>query len=157
MIEGARNRLAESRRALMDAITDLDEEGFRGRAAHGEWTVAETLAHLLDAERFLGEQVMRALAPGRHTVPSRTDEERSEGARQAQRMPVPQIVHALLAQRRDTLRLLEGLSDEQLARAVQHLRRGRVDVAWLFQRMASHEAEHAAQITTLRRRGEARA
>lgn len=157
MSEEPRSRLAEGRRSLMDAIAGLDEEGFRRRAAQGEWTVAETLAHLLEVERFLTAQIKQARSDGSPSIPSRTDEQRNAAAKQAQRMPVPQIVHALLAQRRDTLRQLDGMPEEQLARALRHPRWGEVDVRWLFQHIAAHEAEHAAQIQALRERIEVKA
>jgi hypothetical protein len=50
------------------------------------------------------------------------------------------------------VRLLTGLSSRQLARSVRHPRWGERSVAWLFQRAAEHEAEHAAQLEALRAR-----
>jgi hypothetical protein len=65
-------------------------------------------------------------------------------------MLVPQIVHGLLASRRDTLAFLEGLTPEQLARPVRHPAYG--DVGRLFPHIAEHEVEHAHQIQTVRER-----
>lgn len=134
----------------MDAIAGLDEQGFRVRTQSGEWTAAEVLAHLLSTERLFTQRARAALDQVDFVITPRTEDERQEGARMAQRMPVPQIVHGLLAQRRDTLRLLDGLSDEHLARSVRHPRWGEQSVAWLFRRIAEHEAEHAEQVRSLR-------
>jgi hypothetical protein len=65
-------------------------------------------------------------------------------------MPVPQIVHGLLARRRDTLLLLEPLAPDRLARTVRHTRMGEMSVSALMRKVADHETEHAAQITSMR-------
>ncbi len=137
----------------MDAITGLDDSAFRARAASGEWTAAEVLAHLLATERILADRAHVVLAQDNPFFASMTDEERSEHAGSAQRKPVPQIVHGLLAQRRDVLRLLEPLTAQQLARPYRHERRGDLTEASLFARMAEHESEHAGQIVLLRSAG----
>ena len=136
----------------MEAIAGLDEEGFRARPAPGEWSPAEVLAHLLLDEAKLLEYAGAALQADA-AIPFITDEERETHAEDAaRRMPVPQIVHGLLARRRDTLALLERLTPEQLDRPVRHPAYGDVRVARLFQHVAEHEEEHAHQIRTVRER-----
>jgi hypothetical protein len=146
-------RLNESRDALMAAITGLDEATFRARTSAGDWTPGEVLTHLLAVERARLEQVRTVLAQDNAFVRWIDDEELDQQTRAAaQRMPVPQIVHGLLAQRRDVVDLLATLSQEQLERLYQHERRGEHTAGWLFQRMAEHEFEHAEQIRSLRNR-----
>jgi len=141
--------LETSRAELMDAMAGLDEAGFRTRPDSATWSVAETLAHLLDTERTVRTDAEAAREQHDYFVTSKTDAE-GEAARLAQRMAVPQLVHGLLAERRDTLRLLAGLSGEDLERPLRHEARGELKVGWLFRHLAEHEAEHAAQIRTLR-------
>jgi hypothetical protein len=143
-------RLEQSRRSLMDAIAGLDEEGFRLRPREGEWTAAEVLAHILMTEHIFAGRARAVLAQENPPVASISDEERSGHARSAQRMPVPQIVHGLLAQRRDVVGLLKPLSPQQLRRPFRHERRGELAAGWLFQRLAEHEEEHAEQIRSQR-------
>ena len=145
-----RQELEASRTILMDAIAGLDEESFRARPAPSEWTAAEVLAHLLHIEGVQAERVHAALTQVDFIATVITEEQCHEQAKLAQRMPVPQILHGLLARRRDTLRLLEGLSQQQLARSFQHPERGELMVGDVFQRIAKHEEEHAAQIRALR-------
>jgi hypothetical protein len=83
-------------------------------------------------------------------VQSRGDQAHIDGAKSAQRMPVPQIVHGLLARRRDTLLLLEPLAPEHLARTVRHSRMGEMSVSALMRKVVDHETEHARQITAMR-------
>ena len=142
--------LEQSRAELMDAMAGLDEAGFRTRPDSATWSVAEALAHLLDTERTLRTDAEAAREQHDYFVTSKTDAERQEAARLAQRMAVPQLVHGLLAERRDTLRLLAGLSREELERPLRHEARGELKVGWLFRHLAEHEADHAAQIRTLR-------
>jgi len=139
-------RLEQSRRSLMEAIAGLDEEGFRARPQQGGWTAAETLAHLLITERNSTGRARTALAEDNPQFAWVSDDQLEEQARSAQRMPVPQIVHGLLAQRRDVVTLLEPLSPQQLARPYRQERRGRLTVGWLLQHIAEHEEEHAGQI-----------
>jgi uncharacterized damage-inducible protein DinB len=144
-------KLEASRQALMDAIAGLDEEGFRARPASGEWTAAEVLAHLLADEPKLLVYAQAALEAGDIAVEATSDEDREKLAKDAaQRVPVPQILHGLLAARRDTLGQLEALSPEQLARPVRQAAHGGTTVGRLFQHIAEHEGAHATQIRTIR-------
>lgn len=140
----------------MDAIAGLDEEGFRLRPREGEWTAAEILAHLWAAEGLYVGRVEAALTTDDLLVTVRDEAERESDAKLAQRVPVPQIIHGLLAQRRDTLRRLRELSPEQLGRRLRHPQHGDVTIAWLFQRLAEHEEEHAEQIRSQRAQPAAR-
>ena len=142
--------LERSRAALMEAIAGLDEEGFRRRAAAGVWNAAEALAHLLALEQRMLLLARTALTEDNPSVQSRGEAQQLEEAKAAQRMPVPQIVHGLLAQRRDTLLALEPLSQQQLARTIQHSRMGEMTVGGLVLRIVHHETEHAGQIVSMR-------
>ncbi len=136
----------------MDAIAGMDEEAFRARRRSGEWNGAEVLAHVLAVETLLAERAENALTREGYVATRATEEELDEQARRmAQRMPVPQILHGLLAQRRDTLRLLGGLSPSDLSRTFQHPRLGEHNVAGIFEHLAEHDREHGEQIAALRR------
>jgi hypothetical protein len=141
-------RLEASRQALMDAITGLNEEGFRARAASGEPNAAEALARLLYDEADL-----LAIAIARHegdAAPAASDERDQRMKEAAQRMPAPQVLHGLLAQRRETLRHLDALPPEVLARRVEDPEHGEVSVATIFDGIARREAEQAKLIRSLR-------
>jgi uncharacterized damage-inducible protein DinB len=128
------DQLERSRRSLMDAIAGLDEETLRTRTGGTAWTTAELLAHLWSAEATLIQRSQLGTALDL-LERLRSDDGRDEARQLAQRMPVPQIVHALLAQRRDTLRALRD-------------RGGALDA--LAAEIARHEMEHAAEVRRLR-------
>lgn len=143
-------QLETSRMTLMNAVNALDDEGFRRRSDAGGWTVAEVLAHVLEMERVLMSWAHEAISIDDVEVTPISDDERREQASSAQRMAVPQLIHGLLACRRDTVRFLEGLSERELARPLLHPDWGSLTVSLLFQRAAEHEAAHATQIRALR-------
>lgn len=139
----------------MDAVAGMDDEGFRDRSAVGRWTAAEVLAHVLEMERVLMAWAAEAISTDDVAVTAVTDEERHAQAGLAKRMSVPQVIHGLLARRRDTSHLLEGLSESVLERPLFHPEWGALSVAMLFERVAEHEETHACQIKALRVEAEA--
>jgi len=131
--------LEASRGSLMKSIAGLDEAAFRARPAAGR-SPAEVLAHLLVTEE-------EALALARaDPAPADSDDE----GRLAQRTVVPQIIHGLLARRRESARLLDEGSPNELGRRLGHPRWGALSVAGLFQRLAAHESEHAGELAASR-------
>lgn len=115
----------------MNAIAGLDEEGFRARGSAGASTVAELLAALLLTEQRLAEHTQSTT----RTVESSEEERRTL----AKRTAVPQVIHGLLARRRETQRLVERSASEQLA-----------PLAQTVQRIVEYEGEQVARIRELR-------
>jgi DinB family protein len=103
----------------------------------GEWSIAEVLAHLFASEQRAcarvetsppgplsdfgegegtalpaeeGEVARARMGRGRERAPELTDEERSEEARRGRAVPVPQIIHGLLASRRRLERAMGGVA-----------------------------------------------
>lgn len=150
LAEQLSHRLQSSRTALMDAITGMDDTSFRARTEPGVWTPAELLAHLLSTERIFIDRARRTVERDDYTVTPVADDIRSEHIGMAQRMPVPQLVHGLLAQRRDTASFVASLSDEDLARTLNHPVRGEQTASWQIEHAIEHEMEHAAEIQARR-------
>jgi uncharacterized damage-inducible protein DinB len=128
----------------MTAINGLDDAGFRARPASGAWTAAELLAHLLSTERIFIDRARKAVEQDGYLVTPVSDEVREEHLSMAKRMPVPQLVHGLLAQRRDTLQFVESLSRGQLLHRLRHPIRGEQTALWQIEHVIEHELEHAA-------------
>ena len=66
--------------------------------------------------------------------------------------PVPQIIHGLLAVRRDLERLLQAveLHEDGLRLRVLQPERGVLSIEWMVRKVIDHENEHVAQIEALR-------
>jgi hypothetical protein len=154
-----RSNLAASRERLLQAIAGVSEDQFKRRppAADGgsapNWCIAEVLAHLLQQERLRAERIALALQRDGVAITPSPDEVQYEAARAGRGLPVPQLIHGLLASRREIERLLGQASSLPggLERANQHPRLGRQTVAWIIsEKVIAHEAEHVAQIEAIK-------
>ena len=153
-----RASLAEGRERLMRAIQGVSEEQFKRRPAAPEgeppaWSVAEVLAHLLSQEPLRAERIAVALLQDGTRIRPSLPEVHEQAARAGRVAAVPQLIHGLLAARRQTEKLLGAIeADERgLDRAVVHPENGRQTVRWLLaEKIIAHEREHVAQIETLR-------
>ena len=158
-VESLRTSLASGRERLLQSIAGVSEEQFKKRppVAGGDsaptWCIAEVLAHLLQQERLRAERIAQALErDGVTSVPS-ADEVHYEAARAGRGAPVPQLIHGLLASRRELERLLDRTAalEAGLERATIHPRLGRQSIAWILrEKVIAHEAEHVAQIEAIK-------
>jgi hypothetical protein len=141
--------LEESRARLFDAIRGLTEEQFRFVAADGDgWPIAAHLAHLLRIERVFAERARAALEQDEPHMPStRVQNDGDPGA--SQKLAVPQIIHGMLNARRDLVAVLDACDEAAVGRAIIHERLGRMDIAAIAAKMASHEAEHSVEVARL--------
>jgi uncharacterized damage-inducible protein DinB len=143
-----RSDLQGSRERLFALIRAVGEEQFRHVPPGESWSIAAHLAHLLRIERTFVERARRALTEDEPEIPS-TRVHNDDDLALAQRLAVPQIIHGMQAARRDLDALLGGCDGAALARAVRHQRLGRMTVADIAAKMASHEDEHAADVARL--------
>jgi uncharacterized damage-inducible protein DinB len=143
-------RLQASRAELMVAITGLDDTALRARTAAGVWTPAELLAHLLSTERIFIDRARKTVEQEHYVVTPVSADVREEHLGMAKRMPVPQIVHGLLAQRRDTLQFVVSLTRNDLERTLSHPVRGEQTALWQIEHVIEHENEHAQEIRARR-------
>lgn len=139
--------LQASREQLLAVVAGVTEEQFKRRppadaeALAGGWSIAEVLAHLLAAEQREGDRLEALLSGNPHAAPALTDEQRTAEARQGRAVPVPQVIHGLLAARRRIERALTAASLPELPDAVSHvIRHGVIE----------HESEHRAQIEAVK-------
>lgn len=155
-----RRDLATSRERLLNAIAGVSEEQFKRRPApptspdaEQGWSIAEVLAHLLASERLRAERIEVALKQDGAAIAPLSPEAQREGARAGRVAPVPQLIHGLLASRRQLERLLdeaEALPDG-LERGVTHPVNGRQTVRrMLREQVIDHEQEHVEQIEALK-------
>jgi hypothetical protein len=156
LIEG----LQACRARLFAAISGVTEEQFKRRPEPTEsdpdpWSIAEVLAHLLASERLRGDRIAMALDHDGVTITPSSPEAHEEGARAGRRVLIPQLVHGVLASRREVERQLArgAASEGGIDRAVLHPVLGRQTVEWMVgEKIIAHESEHAGQIEGLRGR-----
>ena len=152
-----RSELSAGREHLFAAIAGVSEEQFKRRplAVEGtpNWSIAEILAHLLYSERLWGTGIALALTQDGVKIQAGALEAREEDARRGRIAPVPQLVHGLLASRRQVELLLDqaALLEDGLQRYVLHPSDGRLTVEWMVrERVIAQEAGYVARIQALR-------
>jgi hypothetical protein len=148
-----RQSLAESRARLLDAIRGVTEEQFKKRPVEGGRCIAEVLALQLVSERLRAERIRLALEHDGAAVALSDPDAQEKSARAGRVAPVPQLIHGLLAARRELERLLDeaGALDGGLERAIVHPRDGRQTVEYLFTpQVAAQEVHFVRHIEGLR-------
>jgi hypothetical protein len=155
-----RERLDAGQRHMFLLLSGITEEQFKRRPTATDddprpWCIAEVLAHLLSIERLWAGRIALALAQDGATITPSPPEAHDEGARAGRQVPVPQLIHGLLGVRRDVEKLLEksrGRDRALLANTLWHPRlQERLDLSWMFAKVAGHAEEHADQVEALRR------
>jgi hypothetical protein len=158
-IDELRRSLAEVRARLIESISGVSEEQFKRRppatseAAGPNWCIAEVLAHLLQQEKLRASRIALALQLDGAPVTPGTEEEHFEAARAGRGLPVPQLIHGLLASRREVERLLEEAAalPGGLARTTMHPQHGAQSIGWILRaKLIDHEAEHVSQIEAIK-------
>lgn len=144
--------LATGRARLLDAISGVTEEQFKRRPADGGWSIAETLAHLLATERLRAGRIRLAFEQDGAVIEPSDPEAHEAQARAGRIAPVPQLIHGLLASRREIETLLQdAIRAGALDRAVVHPVHGRQTIEhMLTEQVIAHEAEHVASIEGLK-------
>lgn len=152
-----KQRLQTSRERLLRAIAGITEEQFKRRIeaadGSGRWSIAETLSHLLAAQRLWSVRIEAALQADGAAVSASQPDWNDEQARLGRFAPVPQLVHGLLASQRQMERLVQRAAEnpDALDRAVLHSTRGRLTVREMLDRFGlALIDEHAARIEALR-------
>jgi len=152
-----RRDLTAGREHLLAAIAGVSEEQFKRRPAaidgEANWSIAEILSYLLYSERLRGTGVALAITQNRVKIQAGSLEAREEDARRGRMAPVPQLVHGLLASRRQIELLLDQAEalEDGLERYVLHPTDGRYTVEWMVrEKVIEQEAVYVARIEALR-------
>jgi DinB superfamily len=137
--------------ASMQVLEALREGDFArpvySAEAAAPWTVRDVLAHLADSERGQLGQVQR-LAAGGQTVPPDFDLDRWNRRiveKRARHLPAD-LLADIRAAFEGLLALLDNLDEADLDKAGHHPRGDELSVEGYFRRIASHRAEHAAEV-----------
>jgi hypothetical protein len=149
--------LRAGRERLLRVIAGVSEEQYRRRpetpATADRWSIAEVLAHLLSQEKLRAGRIATALENDGAIIDPSPPEMHDKDARAGRSAPVPQLIHGLLASRREVEGLLEraAKAERGLDRGVVHPQRGRETIAYLIEaKIIEHEAEHTAQIERIK-------
>ncbi len=143
----ALDRLKGTARDLVALLGPARLDRVRRSPAPGEWSPAEVVSHLADAELVYGVRLRMVVTADRPYLPAF-----DEGAwcrRLAELDADPKEVLARWRMLREAnLRLLESLDPEEWRMSGVHAERGELTMAQLAEQLAGHDRAHLAQIRT---------
>lgn len=132
--------LMESTPTVLGAIVAaVSPAALERRPSEDAWSTRQVLAHLLHVEtRVIGERIRQMLREDNPLLGPVPPQEAPDDPRA--------ILDEWRAARAENLRLLRGLTSEQLARTGSHPRYGRVTVREHAVEWAYHDLDHLRQI-----------
>jgi uncharacterized damage-inducible protein DinB len=126
---------------LVYAAAGLTPEQETARPGPGLWSIAELVAHLLDADFVYAERMKRVLAEDRPTLLA-FDENAWIDRLGAQTMPVEEAINLFAAHRQWMTRILRRCSEADFARVGVHSEDGPQSLAEIVVRIAHHVDHH---------------
>ena len=139
LLDSMRSAVAAELRALSDDV-------LAWHPAPGEWCVKECIGHMLEAERrgFNG-RIRRILAENEPQLPGWDQVEVERERNDCGRM-LDQLLDEFLTLRADSVALVSGLADADLARGGTHEKVGYMTVANLIHEWVYHDRNHFRQL-----------
>jgi uncharacterized damage-inducible protein DinB len=139
--------LAAAPRSVARALGRTSRARLGRRPARGEWSAAEVLGHLLDAEITLAFRIRKLAAePGAAIVA--WDQGRWTDGLRHRRADPRTLVSAYGALRAANVEQIRRLSPAQRRAAGRHPEYGRLRIDELLNHWAEHDLNHIAQIRT---------
>lgn len=141
--------LAELKSVLMTtpqrwyALTEhFSESSLRLRPAPGEWSALECLLHLIDLDRGVFPQRVRALLAGEDFPAFFPDE---DGSTLSEEISAKDLAAEFDALRRENVALLDQITEADLSKTAIHAELGPVTLANLLHEWGGHDLMHLVQ------------
>lgn len=141
MSTAAIERYAAGGPLLAYAAQGLTPDQETARPGPGLWSIAELVAHLLDADLVYAERMKRVIAEDRPTLLA-FDENAWIVRLDSQAMPVAEAVLLFVANRQWMTRILRRLAEADFAREGVHSEAGPQALAEIVVRIAHHVDHH---------------
>ncbi|WZO97148.1 DinB family protein [Isosphaeraceae bacterium EP7] len=126
---------------LAYAVTGLELSHAIARSGPGAWSIAELVAHLLDADLVGSDRMKRVIAEENPTLLA-FDQDAWIARLDSHAMPVDEAVRMFVDNRRWMARILRGLPDTDYSRSGLHTERGPLTLAELVAGYVSHLDHH---------------
>jgi hypothetical protein len=141
----------KSPKQVAAAVSGLAEKTLRYKPAPDKWCILEILGHLADVEIVYAYRLRQMLADKKPVIAPMDQDDwvRSLGYMET---PAPELIALYGLNRHANLRLLQRLKPGDLEKSAFHPEsRKNFTVAELVERMATHGANHLAQIERLKK------
>lgn len=149
--------LRKSHEDFLQAIEGLTEEEMNEPGVNGDWSVKDILSHLTRWEAELVKllwQTSQGITPSGLAISATSEEVDELNARWVQEdreRSLSQVLEDLHGVRKQTIRRVEALSEEDLTDAKRYAWLGEVPLwKWIAIESYEHEAEHLSQIQAWR-------
>jgi hypothetical protein len=107
--------LDSQRDTLRRMCSGLTEEQALARYAPGKWSIKQVLGHLADTERVFSYRIFR-ISRGDATPLAGFDQDAYVDAARSDERPLAELLEEFLSVRTATIRLVEGLTAEEISR-----------------------------------------
>jgi hypothetical protein len=124
---------------LQALVAGLGDDEARGVATGDEWPVSQIVAHMVDGERAWSARIRRM---AREELPRMEPMPDADWARP----PLSESLHEYRTLRETDFAFLEELPADAWSRPGVHTKWGPMDITWAARHLATHDAEHFAQI-----------
>ena len=131
------------------SLRGLSEDEIRRPEAPGKWSLCQVLRHLADSEIVWGWRIRLVLAQDRPPLTGYDQDAWAERLRYDEADPVLALKEFRTV-REGNLRVLEGLTPEDLQRVGVHAERGEQTLAHMLKLHAGHDLLHLNQIKRIR-------
>jgi uncharacterized damage-inducible protein DinB len=127
---------------LADALAGLDDHQLHTRAAPGQWSPLEVVAHIADAEILYADRLLRVLSSDRPALPG-MDPDATQSRLPGHQRDLAEELAVIAAIRRRMLRILRGCDPADFERVGIHSEAGPLTAEVLLQRVTRHLPHHA--------------
>ncbi|HEV3165965.1 MAG TPA: DinB family protein [Isosphaeraceae bacterium] len=135
------DRYAAGGPLLLYAISGLSHEHESARPGPGDWSIAELVVHLLDADLVFADRMKRVIAQDEPILQA-FDHKAWVVRLDSQSMPVEEAVNLFVANRHWMTRILRKLPEAEFARSGMHSESGRKTLTELVVSIANHVDHH---------------
>jgi len=137
--------------ALANEITGLSLEELRRPEGPGKWSMIEVIQHLADAELVWAYRLRQVLSEDRPVIAGYNQNEWAARLHYSE-ASLHEAFEQIRIFRAANLRLIQGLSEEQLQRVGIHEERGPETVEHMIRLFAGHDLVHRRQLARIRAR-----
>lgn len=137
---------------LGKAIRGLKRKQLTRRPAPGKWSIAEVLAHLVDAE-IVGSWRMRAILGANGTPIQAFDQDSWASTFQYAKRDARMSLETFRVLRENNLKMLKALPKNLWENYGMHQERGKETIAHIVRMFAGHDINHLKQVEALAREG----
>ncbi|WP_448698555.1 DinB family protein [Mucilaginibacter sp. AW1-3] len=141
-------RLTSQHQTIAALISGIDKERLLKRPAPDKWNVHDNITHLAKYQPVFIERINKILSSNRPSF-GRYNADDDPEFETWRKLPVNDLVDRIETDRQAIIKLITGLSEEELSRVGIHLKYGNLNILKWTEFFVLHEAHHLFTIFQL--------